>query len=414
MKMGSAVCFSLLSMAVFPLSLYADFWPEFRGPEGNGHAAEADVPLQWSQRKNIRWKIKVPGKAWSTPVVANGRIFVTTAVEDSRELTLQAASYSLEDGESEWESEVLSVEPTAMHKKNSQASPSPIYEDGKLYVHFGHFGTACLNAENGDIVWTQTSLPYKPVHGTGGSPVLYKDKLIYSADGGEDPFIVALNKSDGSIAWKTARGVEVQRTFSFSTPLVIEVDGQAQVVSPASGAVISYDPDTGKEIWRCRYDEGYSVVPKPLFHNGKIYVCSGFNRAILLAIKADGKGDVTDTHIAWTNEKAIPKESSPIIVGNRLYINDDKGVLSCFDAETGEEIYRERLDGAGGYSSSPVFASGHLFFHNGEGITTVVKPGPDFEKVEENDLGEYGLSSFAVVSDGFLVRTEEHLIRIGK
>lgn len=411
MKPGFAIFLLLLA---FANPVCADFWPEFRGPKGDGHADKAEVPLKWSGSRNIRWKTEVPGKAWSSPVVAVDRIYITTAVEDSRAVSLRAGCYGLEDGKQIWEQEIFSAEPVAMHKKNSQASPTPIYEEGKLYVHFGHFGTACLDAESGKIVWTQTSLPYKPVHGTGGSPVVFRDKLIYSCDGAENPFVVALNKSDGSVAWKTPRNVEVQRTFSFSTPLLIEVAGSPQVVVPGSGAVVSYDPETGKEIWRCLYGEGYSVVPRPLYHNGKIYVCSGFNRASLLAIRADGKGDVTDTHIVWKNEKGIPRESSPIIVGNLLYINDDQGILSCFNAETGEELYRERLDGAGGYSSSPVYASGYLFFHNGEGITTVVKPGEKFEKVEENKLGEYGLSSFAVISDGFIVRTEEHLFRIGE
>jgi outer membrane protein assembly factor BamB len=254
------------------------------------------------------------------------------------------------------------------------------------------------------------------VHGTGGSPAISGDRLIFSCDGQEDPIVVALNKKDGSILWKTPRNVEVTRKFSFSTPLVIEVAGSPQVVLPGSGAVIAYQPSDGKEIWRFDYDEGYSVVPRPLYHNGKIYVCSGFNRAILYAIKVDGetKGDITESNLVWKVDKAIPKESSPIIVDNLLFINDDKGILSCFDADTGEHHYSERLNGEGGFSSSPVYADGHLFFHNGEGITTVVKPEDRFRKVEENDIGEYGLSSFAVASDGFVVRTDGSLLRIAE
>lgn len=409
---------SILSLLLL-LSLHsarADFWPEFRGPGKDGHAPEAKVPLRWSDRKNVAWKIEVEGTAWSSPVLATDRVFVTTAVVDGEDLSLQAHCYSLADGKLIWEKEIFQREADNMHKKNSHASPTPIFEDRWLYCHFGHHGTAALDAASGEIVWKQESIKFKPVHGTGGSPAISGDRLVFSCDGQEDPIVVALNKKDGSILWKTPRNVEVTRKFSFSTPLVIEVAGSPQVVLPGSGAVIAYQPSDGKEIWRFDYDEGYSVVPRPLYHNGKIYVCSGFNRAILYAIKVDGetKGDITESNLVWKVDKAIPKESSPIIVDNLLFINDDKGILSCFDADTGEHHYSERLNGEGGFSSSPVYAGGHLFFHNGEGITTVVKPEDRFRKVEENDIGEYGLSSFAVASDGFVVRTDGSLLRIAE
>ncbi|MEM6279851.1 MAG: PQQ-binding-like beta-propeller repeat protein [Verrucomicrobiota bacterium] len=407
---------SLLALSLFFCghSTHADFWPEFRGSTGQGHADEADLPVEWSATENIRWKIPVAGTAWSSPVVANGSVFVSTAVVSGNDLSLQAHAYSLDDGRPLWETEVFKKADEYMHKKNSHASPTPLYENGVLYYHFGHHGTAALKAETGEILWTQTSLTYQPVHGTGGSPAIWEDRLIFSCDGAADPFVVALSKTNGQILWKTGRNVEVSRPFSFATPLIIEVNGKAQAVVPGSGAVISYDPATGEEIWRSRYGQGFSVVPRPLFHNGKVYVCSGFLTAELFAIRADGSGDVTNSHVEWTAKRQIPKESSPIIVDGLLYFNDDKGILTCLDADTGKEHYRVRLDGKGGYSASPVYAGGHLYFHNGDGVTTVVQPGTDFVKVAENEIDEYGLSSFAVVSDGFLIRTEDHLIRIGK
>lgn len=411
--MMRSLCALFLIMSGLPL-VAADSWPEFRGPTADGHAPDAKVPTLWSATSKARWKVPVEGKAWSTPVIAGGRVYVTTAVSKDAKLSLKALCFELADGKQVWERTVFEKAEGAIHAKNSHASPTPVYAEGKLYVHFGHDGTAALNADDGAILWTQTSLSYAPVHGNGGSPVVHEGKLIFSSDGQADPFIVALSIADGSVVWKTPRNVTVQRTFSFATPLLIEVSGKTQVISPASGAVIAYDPADGREIWRFRYGEGYSVVPRPLHRDGVIYVCSGFNRAILYAVKTDGTGDVTDTHLVWQDDKTVPKESSPILVGDEIYFNDDKGILSCLDAATGKEHYRERLDGQGGYSASPVFAGGHLYFHNGNGITTVVKPGKTFTKVAENQLGEYGLSSFAVVSDGFVIRTEGHLIRLGE
>lgn len=391
-----------------------DSWPEFRGPSGDGHATTEKVPLHWSATSKIRWTVPVDGKAWSSPVVDGDRIFITTAVVEGEKLSLEARAYGLADGKEIWKQVVFEKAVGPLHQKNSHASPTPIIAGGRLYLHFGHEGTAALDASDGKILWTQTTLAYSPVHGNGGSPVLHGDRLIFACDGQTDPFVVALNKDSGEVLWKTPRAVEVTRTFSFSTPLLIEVNGATQAVIPGSGAVVAYDPADGKEIWRFRYAEGFSVVPRPLYHEGMIYVCSGFGRAILFAIKADGKGDVTETHLVWKDDKAVPKESSPIIVDDLIYVNDDKGILSCFVAATGEELYRERLDGQGGYSASPVYAGGYLFFHNGSGLTTVIKPGRVFTKVAENALGEPGLSSFAVVADGFIVRTEDHLIRIGE
>lgn len=407
----------LFSVLLFSAaSARANLWPEFRGPFKNGHAPEVDVPLEWSEKKNIRWRVEVPGTAWSSPVIADDRIYITTAVEDGGKLSLQAQCHNAADGSTIWKKEIFTREADHQHKKNSHASPTPLFENGKLYCHFGHHGTAALDTASGEIVWKQEEIKFDPVHGTGGSPALVGDKLIFSCDGKEAPVVVALNQADGKIAWETPRNVEVSRTFSFATPLAIEVAGSTQVVVPGSGAVIAYDPEDGSEIWRFLYGEGYSVVPRPLYFDGKIYVCSGFNRAILYAVRVDpdAEGDITESHLEWKVEKAIPKESSPIIVNDLLFVNDDKGILSCIDPFTGEVHFSERLNPEGGYSSSPVFASGHLFFHNGEGITTVVKPSTNFEKVAENDLGEYGLSSFGVVSDGFVVRTDGALIRIGK
>lgn len=397
----------------------SEHWTEFRGPGSQGHAPNADVPLRWGGSQNIAWRTPVAGKAWSSPVVVGSRVFVTTAVTDSDDgkspLTLLALAFELETGKPIWDTEIFSADEAGkQHKKNSHASPTPVYEDGKIYAHFGHHGTACLNAKSGAIVWKQQSLTYPPVHGTGGSPIIVDENLIFSCDGGKAPFVVALDKSNGNVAWKVDRGVETKRPFSFSTPLAIEVDGKTQVISPGSGAVVAYDPDNGNEIWRCDYGEGYSVVPRPLFAHGLVIVCSGFNKANMLAIDPTGKGNVTDTHVKWEVTKQIPKESSPIVVGGLLFVNDDKGILSCIDVKTGAINYQERLDGKGGYSSSPVFASGHLFFHNGEGTTTVVKPAKTFEKVAENSIGEFGLSSFGVAKDGFLIRTEESLIRVAK
>ncbi len=407
---------TLIFTAVTATLVLADSWPEFRGPTGEGFAPESvKVPTLWSGSKNIRWKVPVAGKAWSSPIVIDGKIYVTTAEESGKDdLKLSTLCFDLKDGKEIWVTENFTTKSVRMHKRNSQASPTPIFENERVYVHFGHYGTACLNAADGKEIWKQTSLSYSPVHGNGGSPVIVGDHLIFSCDGKEKPFIVALKTSDGSVAWKTNRNVETKRPFSFSTPLVIEINGETQVISPASGAVIAYNPASGKEIWRFLYGEGYSVVARPVFANGLIFVGSGFNKAVLYAIRPDGKGDVTKSHLAWKHEENVPRESSFIVVDGLLYMNDDKGTLTCLDAKSGKQYYQERINGKGGFSASPLYASGNIYFHNGGGVTTVVKPGKQFRQVAENKIDEYGLSTFAIVDDGFIVRTEGNLLRIGK
>ncbi len=394
----------------------ASEWTEFRGAGSQGHADAANVPLKWSDTRNVVWKSKVEGIGWSSPVIADSRIYLTSAVEKGSKLSLRAFAFDSNDGKLVWDTEVFAAETEKIHNRNSHASPTPVFENGRIYVHFGHDGTACLDAVSGALVWTQTELRYSPVHGNGGSPIVVDDKLIYNCDGAQDPFVVALNKETGKVIWKTPRKVEVSRTFSFSTPMAIEIAGKTQIISPGSGAVIAYDPANGAEIWRVGYDQGFSVVPRPVYDEtlSMIYVCTGFGRAKLLGIKvdADSKGDVTKTHLKWEEGKAIPKESSPVLVDGLLYINDDKGVASCFDAKTGEIQWQERI-ASGSYSTSPTYAGGHIFFQNDAGLTTVIEPGRELKVVGENDLGEKAMASFAVIDGAIFIRTEAHLWRIG-
>lgn len=390
-------------------------WPAFRGPTGQGHSQAESVPLEWGEGENVAWKRAIPGEGWSSPVVRDGRVYLTAAVPaDDGGHGLHAICLDAQTGEPIWNTRVFRQGSNAprIHRKNSHASPTPIVTDGRLYVHFGHQGTACLDL-TGEIVWTNRSLRYNPVHGNGGSPVLHDGKLIFNVDGAEEQFIVALDEETGEVVWRTPRSREVRAGFSFSTPLVVEIDGREQIISPASGAVYSYAPDTGEELWRVDYGDGYSVVPRPVYAEGLVFVCTGFNRPDLLAIDPTGSGNATDTHIRWRTGKTIPTIPSPVAVGGELYVVSDDGVATCFDAESGEVHWRQRLDGP--VSASPVHADGRIYFQLENGETVVIAPGTEYEELARNSLeAEKVQASYAVCDGAIFIRTEGHLYRIGE
>ena len=396
------------------VTLSAADWYQFRGPGGQGHS-DAKLASEWGPSKNVTWRKELPGAGWSSPVIAGGKIYLTAAVPADGGQSLRALRLDARTGSVEWDNEVFKQDASAakIHKKNSHASATPVVEDGKVYVHFGHMGTACLKAADGAQVWATQELKYSPVHGNGGSPVIAGQNLIFNIDGTDKQAVVALDKTSGKVAWQTPRNNKTgANPFSFSTPLVIDVKGQEQVVSSGSGTVMALDPKTGKEIWRANYGGGYSVVPRPVYANGLVYVCSGYNTPTLLAIKPDGKGDVTGTHVAWTAKKNVSHNPSPLVVGDAIYMVSDNGVLSCLDAKTGTERWNERVEKA--YSSSPMFAGGLIYLLSEDGTTTVFKPGDSYEEVAKNKLNEKTQASFAVDGGALFLRTEKALYRIEK
>ncbi|MEO6034592.1 MAG: PQQ-binding-like beta-propeller repeat protein, partial [Verrucomicrobiota bacterium] len=273
-----------------------------------------------------------------------------------------------------------------------------------------HMGTAALDL-TGKVIWRQTELKYPPTHGNGGSPILVADKLIFSCDGTKDPFVAALDSKTGAVLWKTPRNTTAAKTFSFSTPLAIEVDGAMQIISAGSGFVAGYDPKDGREIWRSGYGEGYSVVTRPVLAHGLIFVSSSYDRPVLYAIKPAGAhGDVTTNNVVWTHAKGVPNTPSPVIVGDDLYFISDAGIASCLDAKTGAVHWSERL--GGNFSASPVAAEGRIYFQNEEGVGFVLKAGRIFELLSKNDLGERTLASAAMVNSALFLRSEFHLWRI--
>ncbi len=395
------------------LALGAAEWYQFRGPDGNGHA-DAKPPTEWDAKKNVTWRKELP-VGWSSPVVVSGKIYLTSAVPEGEGQSLRAQCLDAKTGTVAWDVEVFKQPANApkIHKKNSHASPTAVVEDGKVYVHFGHMGTACLSAKDGAKVWATQELKYSPTHGNGGSPLIVGKHLIFSIDGTDKQAVFALDKTNGKVAWQTPRNNKTGASpFSFSTPLLIKVKDQEQLVSAGSGVVMSLDPQTGKEIWRVGYGSGYSVVPKPVFANGLVYVCTGYNTANLVAIKPDGKGDVTATHVAFTVKKNAPLNPSPLVIGDALYMVSDGGVLSCLDAKTGAERWTERVEKA--YSSSPLYMNGLVYLLDESGTTTVFKPGASYDEVAKNKLGEKTQASCAVDGDALLLRTEKALYRIEK
>lgn len=392
-----------LCLLVVTAPARADDWPQFRGPDGQGHAGQRGLPLEWSEGQNIVWKAPVPGLGWSSPTILGRQIWLTTALDEGR--SLHVVCMDRETGEVQHDVEAFQIaDPGKIHSKNSHASPSPILEGDRVYVHFGDNGTACLSTD-GKVLWRNQELIYAHGHGPGGSPVLYKDLLIVSCDGTDRQFVAALDKHSGKLRWQTKR----EGRMAYSTPLVIHAAGRDQVISTGGDAVVSYNPADGEEIWRVRYD-GYSEVPRPVYGQGLVFICSGYNTPLLYAIRPDGEGDVTDTHVAWKTTKAAPLNPSPLLIGEELYFVSDRGVAVCVDAKSGEQHWQKRLPG--NYSASPLAADGRIYFTNETGETTVIAPGKEFKSLASNLVDGRTLASLAVSGKALYLRTDTHLYRI--
>lgn len=388
-------------------------WPEFRGPSRNGVITESGLPITWSRDKNVSWRTELPGEGWSSPVVVGDDVYVTAAIAvDSGDKSYDLATLILDANSGKLKKQVtlFSEGPDApgIHSKNSHASPTPIVHGSRLYLHFGHQGTACVTLD-GEVLWKNDSLSYPPVHGNGGSPAVADDHLIFSRDGADISQITALDANTGEIAWQTERNIAAQKRFSFCTPLLITANDRQQLILPGSNVVQSVDPTNGKEIWRVTYD-GFSVIPRPVYESGLVFVCTGFMRASLLAIDPTGSGDVTETHVKWQSKANIPRTPSLVAFDGKISMVSDNGVASCFDALSGKEAWKQRI--GGNFSASPILAGEHLYLISEDGDCTVLNVAQGVRKVAENRLNERTLASPAVVGRDLLIRTAAALYRI--
>jgi outer membrane protein assembly factor BamB len=393
----------------------AEDWPEFRGPSQQGEVNAKQLPEHWSATENIRWRCDLPGQGWSSPVVVGDRIFITAAVpkdDSGEEYELCATIIGANDGTVLKQVNLFSQDDSApkIHKKNSHASPTPFFDGQHIYVHFGHLGTACITTD-GEVVWKNDELDYPPVHGNGGSPVVVDDLIIFSRDGGNISEVIALDKRTGKTVWQTPRNVQASKQFSFCTPLVLDLNGERQLVLPGSNVVQSLDPSTGKEIWRASY-EGYSVIPRPIFESGLVFVCTGYDKASLMAIDPTGTGDVTESHVKWTETSGIAHTPSLVGENGRVTTLSDSGVLKCFDAISGDELWKYRV--GGNFSASPLLVGTKIYLLSEEGDCVILDiSGDEPKEIAINKIGQRCLASFAVIDQDLLLRTSESLIRIG-
>jgi len=395
-------------------------WPEFLGPGGRGHADPGSrIPLRWNDRLNVAWRTRVPGSGWSSPVVGGDQVWLTTATDRNRSLRL--ISLERTSGRIGHNVEVLRLpEPGRIHPRNGHATPTPVLVDGRVYVHFGAHGTACLES-TGRVAWSRL-LPYYHHHGPAGSAVAVGDLLVVACDGFTRPFydrlyrpgiddpqyVTALDRRTGRIAWHRPR---VAGRHSYSTPLVLSEAMRPQLISAGGDRVVSYDPATGRELWWCRY-AGYSVVPRPVAGDGLVYVCTGYDRPSLLAIRTDGTGDVTSTHVAWQTSRAVPLNSTPLLVEGNLYLLTDTGIASCLDAATGRLHWRRRL--AGRFAASPLFVSGRILAIAENGSTHLLAPGPRYKRLALNRLKGQVLATPAVTGNRLIVRLAGEVICIAE
>ncbi|MDG2214893.1 MAG: PQQ-binding-like beta-propeller repeat protein [Verrucomicrobiota bacterium] len=428
--------------AVYPftLSLILSFstqadWKQWRGPTGQGHA-NANLPTQWSETKNVTWRTPVPGKGWSSPVIEGNQIWLTTAFEtpaseaETKErlknntgsvpvhvlskVRLHAVCVDKRTGKLVHNIEVITKEdPQWVHKLNSYASPTPIIENGKIYCHFGAYGTTCVDAKTGKVIWKNQKIQVMHENGPGSTPVLFKDALIFHMDGSDKQFVVALDKKSGKEKWRSPRSGTMhenpQLKKSYGTPIIEKIEGTHTLLSPGSNWLYAYNPTSGKELWKVEYGGlGFSLVPRPVTGHGMIFMSTGFMRAKFLAIRYE---KTAKPDIAWSYSRGVPTQPSPLLAGDEIYfVTESGGLVTCLDAHSGEKRWVERI--GGNYSASPTFSNGKIYFHSREGVTTVLQAGKQFKVLAKNQLKGQHMASAAVDGNALILRTDKALYRI--
>ncbi len=386
----------------------AKYWSRWRGPSGQGVVVGSGYPDRWSATENVLWRTPVPGRGNSSPIVWGDRIFVTTSYENGRRLSVLAFRRS--DGSKLWESFIPEGRSQSAHFKNGHASSTPVTDGQRVYVYFGTRGLFAFDL-NGKVVWHQDLGPTDAYHGTAGSPLLYKDRIILYQDQYRNSFIAAFDTRTGRQLWRTTRDAGV----GWGTPIAINSGARDEIIVNGERAVFAYDPASGRELWRCGGNT-FEVIPTPVVGYGMVF-CSSGRAGPTLAIRPGGRGDVTGTHLAWTSPKGSPFVPSPILYGEYLYmVNDMASIVTSIEAITGKVMFQGRLGVAQreGFSASPVAVDGKVFFTNDDGETFVIRAGPTFELLHVNKIGESTLASPALVDGKWYIRTDRNLVAIGK
>ena len=427
-----------LSLVAFLLSsaLPADNWPTYRGPTGDGISDARNLPTEWSEEKNIRWKTPIHGKGWSSPVVWGDQVWMTTSEEvkgtgkvNPKEsgggtgvkvdkVTFYAVCVNRKTGAIVHDIKLAEEsDPQFCHDFNSYASPTPAIEEGRVYCHFGTHGTWCVDTATGKPLWDRRDLRCNHFRGPGSSPILYKNLLVMIFDGSDYQFVVAVDKATGQNVWKKDRNTkhsskDGDTKKAYATAQVIEVDGKPQLVCPSSECTVAYEPLTGEELWRFYHLEKSSmnVGARTVSGHGLTYLLNGYPGQ-LMALKQGVSGIVPKTAVAWDVNKEVPTRASLLLVGELLFMISDNGLLTCLDARTGKLHWSERYNG--NFTSSPIAANGFIYMPNQTGKTIVVKASKTFEPVATNELKDGCMASPAVSGDAIFLRTKTHLYCIG-
>ena len=412
----------LLTLLSLPLMRGAENWPQFRGPGGTGHSDARGLPLSWSETRNVVWKTAIHDRGWSSPVIYGKQIWLTSANKDGRELFVLCIDRDTGKIIRDWK--LFDVaQPQFVHPFNTPASPTPVIEEGRVYITFGSAGTACIDTRTFRVLWERRDIECNHFRGAGSSPILFRNLLLMHFDGSDRQFVMALDKTTGKTVWQTKRSIDFQDLDrngklpddgdshkAFSTPQVEQINGRWEMISLGAKAAYSYDPFTGKELWRVEERGQHSASTRPVIGHGMIFFPTGFATGQLFAVRTGGEGLITDTHVAWKVKRGVPNKPSILLVDDLIYMISDTGIAGCIDARSGALVWQQRIGGE--YSASPVYADGRLWFFSEEGKATVLKPGRVFEQVAENRLDEGFLASPAIAGKAFYLRTRTHLYRI--
>ncbi len=408
-----------LSLLLVATMASAENWPQFRGPTRQGLSAETNVPLHWSAESNVIWKTEIPGQSWSSPIVWNDRIFLTTATDNGE--TCRVISIDRRSGTILWNREIFQQTPRRKEQRNTYATPTPATDGDRVYACFGDGSFAALNF-GGEIIWTNRDHKFYGQHGLGTSPILYRDLLIMARDGsseGEDKkegwlkpwdksFILGLDAKTGRERWRAKRGLS---RIAHAVPNIWENNGHPQLISSAGDVVQGFDLETGRRIWSSEVI-GESPVPSVVLGEGLVFTAGGWaGRDSIKAFRLGGEGELKESNLVWEQKKNMPKVPSLLHLKPHLFAVTDGGIAACLKAGTGDILWQERV--GGNFSASPVAADGRVYFLSDEGETIVIDAGPEFKILARNPLREKAQASIAISNHQLFIRTEKNLFCIG-